>query len=125
LKGNNFLFFPFFRYLAVRAGDWLFSHMDDLEQAVSEALGKGSSGSASSSTTAGGNAGADDGEGKYTLFAIISHIGKNTDHGHYVCHVRKNSGRWVLFNDEKVSQFFLLFSLLICVFRLPILRSLH
>jgi ubiquitin C-terminal hydrolase len=28
-------------------------------------------------------------------------MGKNTDHGHYICHVRKN-GHWVLFNDEKV-----------------------
>jgi ubiquitin carboxyl-terminal hydrolase 5/13 len=99
--------------------------MDDLEQAVAEALGKGSSGSASSSTTAGNSAAADDGEGKYTLFAVISHIGKNTDHGHYVCHVRKNSGQWVLFNDEKVSSSSSFFPLLICVFRLPILRSLH
>jgi uncharacterized UBP type Zn finger protein len=42
------------------------------------------------------------GEGKYTLMAIISHMGKNTEHGHYIAHVRKN-GEWVLFNDEKVT----------------------
>jgi ubiquitin C-terminal hydrolase len=38
---------------------------------------------------------------RYTLVAVISHMGKNTDHGHYICHVRKN-GQWILFNDEKV-----------------------
>lgn len=43
----------------------------------------------------------DDGEGKYTLMAVVSHMGKSTDHGHYVCHIRKGED-WVLFNDEKV-----------------------
>jgi ubiquitin carboxyl-terminal hydrolase 5/13 len=57
-------------------------------------------------STAGASSGgaavdASDGEGKYTLMAVISHLGKNTDHGHYVCHVKKD-GQWVLFNDEKV-----------------------
>lgn len=45
----------------------------------------------------------DSSAGKYSLLAIISHIGKNTDHGHYVCHIKKN-GIWALFNDEKVAQ---------------------
>ena len=44
-----------------------------------------------------------DGEGKYQLLAIVSHIGKNTEHGHYVCHIKKN-GQWYLFNDEKVAK---------------------
>lgn len=44
----------------------------------------------------------DDGEGKYTLIAIITHLGKNTDHGHYVCHIKRGD-QWVLFNDDKVS----------------------
>ena len=35
--------------------------------------------------------------------AIISHIGRNTDHGHYVCHVKKD-GQWAFFNDEKVQS---------------------
>ena len=47
--------------------------------------------------------GDDDGEGIYSLMAIISHIGKSTDHGHYVCHIKKN-GQWVLYNDEKVGK---------------------
>lgn len=44
-----------------------------------------------------------DGSGRYSLMAIISHMGKNTECGHYVCHVKKG-GRWFLFNDEKVSE---------------------
>lgn len=60
--------------------------------------GRAAAGSSSSTTTDG-----DDGEGKYTLMAVISHIGKSTDHGHYVCHVKKD-GHWVLFNDEKVGK---------------------
>jgi ubiquitin carboxyl-terminal hydrolase 5/13 len=43
----------------------------------------------------------DDGNGQFV--AVISHIGKNTDHGHFVCHIKKN-GEWALFNDEKVAR---------------------
>ena len=43
----------------------------------------------------------DDGPGKYELHAIVSHIGKNTGSGHYVCHIKKD-GAWVIFNDLKV-----------------------
>jgi ubiquitin carboxyl-terminal hydrolase 5/13 len=32
----------------------------------------------------------------------ISHIGKNTGSGHYVCHVKRD-GKWIIFNDEKVA----------------------
>ena len=35
--------------------------------------------------------------------AIISHMGRNTECGHYVAHVKKGD-RWVLFNDEKVAN---------------------
>ena len=69
---------------------------------------RGDAAAASAAASAGGAGGGtaavesvDDGEGRYTLMAIISHIGRNTDHGHYVCHVKKD-GHWVLFNDEKV-----------------------
>lgn len=57
----------------------------------------------SSPSSAAAGANIDDGEGQYTLTAIISHIGRNTDHGHYVCHVKKE-GRWVFFNDDKVAR---------------------
>jgi ubiquitin carboxyl-terminal hydrolase 5/13 len=43
-----------------------------------------------------------DGEGKYTLVGLVSHIGKNTGSGHYVAHLKKD-GKWVIFNDEKVA----------------------
>jgi len=42
--------------------------------------------------------------GEYELMSIISHIGRNTDHGHYVCHRKLPTGEWALFNDEKVAQ---------------------
>jgi ubiquitin carboxyl-terminal hydrolase 5/13 len=44
----------------------------------------------------------EDGDGKYDLVGLISHIGKNTGSGHYVAHLKKN-GRWIIFNDEKVA----------------------
>ena len=43
-----------------------------------------------------------DGTPKYKLVAFISHMGTSTMVGHYVCHILKE-GRWVIFNDEKVS----------------------
>jgi ubiquitin carboxyl-terminal hydrolase 5/13 len=33
---------------------------------------------------------------------FITHLGKNTSHGHYVSHVRKN-GQWIYYNDSKVT----------------------
>ena len=44
-----------------------------------------------------------DGPGRYTLQAIVSHMGQNTSSGHYVCHVKRD-GRWVIYNDRKVAQ---------------------
>jgi len=44
----------------------------------------------------------EDGGGQYTLIGMISHIGKNTGSGHYVCHLKKD-GKWIIFNDEKVA----------------------
>jgi len=43
-----------------------------------------------------------DGGTKYELAAFVSHIGPNTNSGHYVCHAKKE-GRWVILNDEKVA----------------------
>lgn len=47
------------------------------------------------------------GSGKYKLLGVISHMGKNTEHGHYVCHVLRD-GKWALFNDDKVASKLLL-----------------
>lgn len=82
-----------------RAADWLFSHMDDLHSAIA-ALDAPSSGDGSSKSKP--KIVADDGDGNYQLCGIISHIGKNTGSGHYVCHLKKD-GKWVIFNDEKVA----------------------
>lgn len=39
---------------------------------------------------------------RYKLMGFISHIGDNATSGHYVCHLQK-SGKWGLFNDNKVT----------------------
>ena len=85
-----------------RAADWLFSHADDLDAACTETGAAGDGGHQSGAGGTPEQPAAFDGEGRYTLFAIVSHIGPNTGSGHYVCHIRKDD-RWVLFNDEKVA----------------------
>jgi ubiquitin carboxyl-terminal hydrolase 5/13 len=77
---------------AERAADWLFSHMDDLDGAVQAAFGDDAAPSMP----------LEDGEGKYSMIGMISHIGKNTGSGHYVAHLKKD-GKWVIFNDDKVA----------------------
>lgn len=73
-----------------RAVDWLFSRMDDdTAPPVQEEA------PAPADDTA-------DHKGNYELVGFISHMGKNTGCGHYVCHIKKN-GRWTIFNDEKVA----------------------
>ena len=82
---------------ADRAADWLFSHMDDLDGAIAALQSKNSAPSNPSTPVA-----LEDGDGRYTLVGMVSHIGKNTGSGHYVAHLKKN-GKWVIFNDEKVA----------------------
>ncbi len=111
-----------------RAADWLFSHVEDLDAAVNEVFGRATASTAGSGSS-GGDSGAvlDDGDGKYTLRAIISHIGKNTDHGHYVCHILKN-GEWYFYNDEKVRgdiEEWMTFFLISNDNRLQSVRNLH
>ncbi|KAM6994599.1 ubiquitin carboxyl-terminal hydrolase 5 isoform 1-T1 [Tautogolabrus adspersus] len=83
-----------------RAVDWIFSHLDDLESMdVSE-------GGRSAAESEGGRdpppgPRVRDGQGKYELFAFISHMGTSTMCGHYVCHIKKDQ-QWVIFNDQKV-----------------------
>ena len=83
---------------ADRAADWLFSHMDDLDGAIAALQSKQSSSAPSPLTSTQ----VEDGDGRYNLVGMISHIGKNTSSGHYVCHLKKD-GQWVIFNDEKVA----------------------
>ncbi|KAL7521752.1 hypothetical protein ACHAWX_006432 [Stephanocyclus meneghinianus] len=84
-----------------RAADWLFSHMDDLDAAIAS-LGINTSTNAPDNGAEKNSRPLDDGDGKYALIGLISHIGKNTSSGHYVCHLKKD-GKWVIFNDEKVA----------------------
>jgi ubiquitin carboxyl-terminal hydrolase 5/13 len=81
-----------------RAVDWIFSHMDNMDEAIALVNNEVPS---SSNVSNNDNISCDDGEGKYELISIVSHIGSSTDHGHYICHI-KVDGLWALYNDEKV-----------------------
>ena len=37
----------------------------------------------------------------YRLYAVIVHIGRDPNHGHYVCYVNSHD-HWFLFDDERV-----------------------
>ena len=84
---------------ADRAADWLFSHMDDLDNAIANLQSNSTADPSSASPT---TRILEDGDGKYRLMGLVSHIGKNTESGHYVAHLKKD-GKWVIFNDEKVA----------------------
>lgn len=81
-----------------RAADWLFSHMDDLDNAIAS-LSKSKNEPHANSTE---KIQLEDGDGHYQMVGMISHIGKNTGSGHYVAHVKRD-GKWVIYNDEKVA----------------------
>lgn len=75
---------------------------DNLDAALDERMAAASgSGSGASSTVLPDYS--DIGEGKYEMVSMISHIGRNTEHGHYVCHCKKGD-RWVLFDDDRVAH---------------------
>ena len=84
-----------------QAADWLFSHMDDLDVAIASLTVKSSTKADSLSWTVPALP-LDDGEGKYTMVGMVSHIGKHTGSGHYVAHLKRDD-KWVIFNDEKVA----------------------
>lgn len=72
-----------------RAVDWLFSHpegADEPQEAKQKKIKPGPNTDKS----------------VYELVGFISHIGNNATSGHYVCHAKK-AGKWVLFNDAKVT----------------------
>ncbi|KAL0490664.1 ubiquitin carboxyl-terminal hydrolase UBP14 [Acrasis kona] len=88
-----------------RAIDWLFNNIDNIDQLL-----------LNDNKQSGGGGGEEkkeefytDGHGKYELFAMISHLGANTNCGHYVAHIKKyneesNEREWILFNDRKVTH---------------------
>lgn len=70
-----------------RALDWLFSHSEEpMEEVVKTP-----------------RASTDNARGKYRLFAFVTHMGKSTESGHYVAHIKKND-KWCIFNDRKVAE---------------------
>jgi ubiquitin carboxyl-terminal hydrolase 14 len=42
--------------------------------------------------------------GRYELFAIITHQGRTAEGGHYVAWVKKDSKKWLVFDDETVAE---------------------
>eukprot|EP01041_Mallomonas_annulata_P000535 gene535-1023_t len=96
-----------------RAADWIFSHpedgngdndtMDVVSAPAQSSSTSGTNANVTSTSTSNSTSSCEDGDGVYSMVAVISHMGRNTEHGHYVCHVRKE-GEWVLFNDEKVAR---------------------
>jgi ubiquitin carboxyl-terminal hydrolase 5/13 len=87
-----------------RAADWLFSHADDLDAAVTAVNAKAahSAGDDNSTKSSLGPETSTDGPGKYEMVGFASHIGSNTACGHYVAHIKKE-GQFVLYNDDKVA----------------------
>ena len=98
--------------LLCRAADWLFSHSDELDVLVPGILHPAVPVPVAGSSAATAAAPTDElvyddsPSSRYELIAVITHMGKNTDHGHYVSHIRRavdGELRWVLYNDEKVA----------------------
>jgi len=75
-----------------RAIEWIFSHPDGEDPVVSESFQD----SSLPDTT--------DGIPRYNLSAFITHMGSSNHSGHYVCHIKDQEGKWIIFNDNKVQQ---------------------
>eukprot|EP00644_Phytophthora_capsici_P006176 jgi/Phyca11/116963/e_gw1.32.12.1 len=86
-----------------RAAEWLFSHMDDLDGAVAQCERETTASAASSGASGSAKRLDSESSGEYSLVGFVSHVGKNTNSGHYVCHMKKE-GRWIIFNDDKVAE---------------------
>lgn len=78
-----------------RAADWLFSHEGDIIPTESEQK-------TNNTNTSSAIIPIDTKPARYRLCAYITHIGKSTGSGHYVCCILRE-GKWVLYNDHKVS----------------------
>ncbi|GMF14948.1 unnamed protein product [Phytophthora lilii] len=85
-----------------RAAEWLFSHMDDLDGAVAQCESEPAASAAAGESGSTAMRLDSDAVGDYSLVGFVSHVGKNTNSGHYVCHMKKD-GRWIIFNDDKVA----------------------
>merc|ERR1712060_58073 len=81
-----------------RVADWLFTNSATVDQMIADELAQ-----EKAAQDAPKPAECSDGKGNYTLFGIVSHVGRNCACGHYVCHLRKGK-EWFFFNDEKVAK---------------------
>lgn len=81
-----------------RAVDWIFSHAEELDNAMQIDVSLNTCPQSHNSNAANFR----DGNGRYQLVAFISHMGTSTMCGHYVCHILKDN-RWAIFNDSKVA----------------------
>merc|ERR1712146_348386 len=43
-------------------------------------------------------------QGKYELFALVTHKGRSADGGHYIGWSRQDGDDWLVFNDGDVSE---------------------
>jgi ubiquitin C-terminal hydrolase len=41
---------------------------------------------------------------RYQLCAVVEHLGKSPDGGHYVCYARRFDGTWMKFDDDRVMK---------------------
>lgn len=73
--------------------DFLFTHPEGVVEDVQEEPKKKT---ASENNKDNGNI--------YNLYGYLTHLGKNSEHGHYVCHVRQEGNKWTYFNDLKVNM---------------------
>ncbi|KAM5165142.1 ubiquitin carboxyl-terminal hydrolase 13 [Mantella aurantiaca] len=87
-----------------RALDWIFSHPECEEECANTSQSVDSENNQNGILTNNDEGPRiKDGNGRYELFAFISHVGTSTMSGHYVCHIKKE-GRWVIYNDHKVTS---------------------
>ncbi|CAH8862965.1 unnamed protein product [Trichobilharzia szidati] len=124
-----------------QAADWALSNPDELESLLHQASMQKSSGHQAATTTNANTSNSSDGASAnsdqppltdgdsplYELFAFISHMGKSTNDGHYVAHIKRSflakcipheppvyhvgspicggsDQEWIIFNDEKVAK---------------------
>ncbi|EPY26229.1 cysteine peptidase, Clan CA, family C19 [Strigomonas culicis] len=81
-----------------RAVDYIFSHPNLVEEMTAAEAGQPAPPTVPEDPRV-----MTDGPAQYQLVSMISHIGGGAKTGHYVCHVKdRETGKWLLFNDEKV-----------------------
>ncbi len=64
--------------------------MDDLDSAAQAVLKASAQAAGAPDAAAADVRGLIDGPGSYELVGFISHMGRNTACGHYVCHIKKD-----------------------------------